>query len=179
MSSAQINTLFDDARSGSAQSEQQLFSLLLERFRLIAHQRLWDSADADEVTQEALLVVAREYRDLTVTVSFAAWAQKVLDNRILARIAGNRIGEARRAPMSGESEPAIDTDVELQVSLTDCLRRIGQVNRDYARALNYHCQGYETEEICRRMQLKRSTLYSLLHRGRALLKRCLETGEAK
>jgi RNA polymerase sigma factor (sigma-70 family) len=177
MSSAQINTLFDAAKSGCAQSEEQLFSLLLERFRLIAHHRLWDSTDAEEVTQEALFVIIREYRELTVTVSFAAWAQKVLDNRILARIAGNRTRETRRARATDQSEPVFESDLDLEVSLSECLAKIGRINRDYARVLNYHCQGFETDEICKRLKVKRNTLYSLLHRGRALLRRCLETGE--
>jgi RNA polymerase sigma-70 factor, ECF subfamily len=179
MSSSRINALFDSARSGRTESEQELFALLLERFRLIAHQRLWDRADAEEVIQDALLVVAREYRQLEVTVSFAAWAQKVVDNRILARIAANQIGEARQGPALEEVEPAAESGDDLLVSLTECVRRIGRVNRNYVRVLNLHCQGYDTEEVCRRLQLNRNTLYSLLHRGRALLKRCLETGDLK
>jgi len=153
--------------------------LLLERFRSIAHQRLWDGLDADEVVQDALLVVIREYRQLEVTVSFAAWAQKVLDNRILARIAANRIGEARQESAPEDSLPAAEVNQDLQFSLVECVRRIGRVNRSYARVLNLHSQGYDTEEVCRRMNLNRNTLYSLLHRGRILLKRCLATGAVK
>ena len=122
-------------------------------------------------------MVTRGFRELTITVSFAAWAQRVLENRILARIDRNRTDQERRASADVESEIACEEDVDLQVSLAECLKRIARVNREYVRALNYHCQGYETDEICARMQLKRNTLYSLLHRGRVLLKRCLDTGE--
>jgi DNA-directed RNA polymerase specialized sigma24 family protein len=47
------------------------------------------------------------------------------------------------------------------------------VNPRYARVLNLIHLGYNTEEICRRMKLTRSNLYSIVSRARALLSDCV------
>jgi RNA polymerase sigma factor (sigma-70 family) len=176
---SQLNDLYGRARSGDSSAERELLDRLTARFRYFARQRIWNQADADELVQEALLVVCREYKDLTVTESFAAWACKVLDNRILTYIR-RRIAHSRRIDPQGPETDAIsagEIDPDVRRHLLDCLARIGKVNQRYARVLNLHTQGYDTEEICSRMDVKPNTLYSLLHRGRSMLMKCLDTGK--
>jgi RNA polymerase sigma factor (sigma-70 family) len=134
--------------------------------------------DADEVVQETIMTICREYRSLEISISISAWAYKVLDNRILTHMQTQQVRNRRTAadPAALDTIPAASPHLELRRRLIDCLRKICLTNRRYARVLNLHSQGYETEEICRRLDLKENTLYSLLRRSRMMLRRCLETG---
>ena len=101
-----------------------------------------------------------------------------MDAAVRARRAGIGRGvDAADRDAVVEDCQGLEIDPDLQRRLVDCLRRISVVNRRYGRTLILHAQGYETEEVCRRIGLKESTFYSLLHRGRAMLQRCLDTGE--
>ncbi len=179
MTARELNDLFDVARSGDIEAEHRLFSYLGERFRRFARHRIANDLDADEVTQEAIMTICREYKSIEITVSISAWAYKVMDNRILTYLQGRRTMKQRvsHQPNALDYVPAVTVDVELRRRLLECLRKICAAHRRYARVLNLHSQGYETSHICDRLDLKENTLYSLLHRGRAMLRRCLETGE--
>ena len=64
-------------------AEEKLFSELTARLRLFARQRLWDRADADEVVQETVKTIFEKYRQIEFELSFAAWAYRVLNNKLL------------------------------------------------------------------------------------------------
>lgn len=81
-----VNALYEAARKGDKNSEERLFGLLRERFAGFVNRRIWDKAEAEDIVQNALIVIAREYKSVEVSLSFSAWAYKVLDNKILSYI---------------------------------------------------------------------------------------------
>ena len=176
-----INTLHKNACSGDARAVDQLFEVLSSRFRLFVHQKVRNRADAEEIVQKALMTIYAEYGNITFTTSFAAWACKVLDNRILDYLR-TRTRESRRLDRSLPRGPDSlsrggEADPELKRRLQECLRKLCRRNNRYARILNLHNLGYGTGEICRRLNLKRATLYSALSKARAMLDKCLEKGQ--
>ena len=176
-----LNVLFQSAGGGDEKAEKRLFEQLSARFRLLARHRIWNGADAEEIAQEALMTVAREYRRVQITASFSAWAHKILDNRVLAYIQSAKRQAGRTEKLSEETEnrgrPMSAEDGVLRRQLLDCFRQVAEPNRRYARILNLHYQGYGTEDICRRLSITPSNFYSILSRARALLRRCLEREE--
>ena len=181
MTARELNQLFDQARAGNPAAEKQFFDYLAERFRRFVCLRIWNPTDVDDVVQEAMMTICREYRNLVVTDSFTAWAYKVLDNRVLSFVQAQQTRMRRLDPDDStiDGRPSPTFDPELRRRLTECVRKICAANLRYARILNLHSQGYETGEICARLELRENTLYSLLHRARALLRRCLETGDVR
>ncbi len=150
---------------------------------MFVHHKIRDKADAEEVVQEALMTVYKEYSTITFAVSFSAWACKVLDNRILDRLRKLQV-ESKRTERSQEFSPDSlhtrgDTDPSLRRRLLDCLQKLCRRNLRYARILNLHYLGYKTGEICEKMDVIPETLYSALSKARVMLDRCLETGEVK
>ncbi|MCP4684404.1 MAG: sigma-70 family RNA polymerase sigma factor [bacterium] len=178
-----INRLHRLSQDGGKESAEQLFQSLTARFRVFVRQRVWNEADADEIVQEALVTICREYRKTEFETSFAAWAYKVLDNRILAFVSKRKRRSEREVPAGEPSDiQATMTQVDrpqLKAKLLSCLRKVGRVNRRYVRVLNFCYQGYKTAEICRRMDVKPNTLYSLLSRARRMLETCLDKGDIK
>jgi RNA polymerase sigma factor (sigma-70 family) len=176
-----LNDLHKNASAGDKTAETRLFGKLLARFRLIARQRIGDSSDVEEVVQEALVVVARKYRDLKIEVSFGAWAQRVIDLGIKDFYRKKGRQESRRdqyVELLGSSDLS-EEDVNLKRRLLHCLKRLHRVNHRHARILNLAYLGFDMTEICQKLALTRNNSYSVLFRARQALKDCLENGTAK
>jgi RNA polymerase sigma factor (sigma-70 family) len=177
-----INALYKDAIAGKKEAEDKLFSHLSERFEQFLHRRIWNKDDAQEILQETLMSIAKEYKTIGIERSFLAWAYKLLDYKILSYIKGrkqrgNRIISVADTSIAVDSMP--DIDPKVRAILLDCLRKIGKLNRRYARIIDLHYLGYNTGEICLRLELSRNGFYIVLHRARKMLEICLETGEVK
>lgn len=168
-----LNELQNAAKNGDRSAERKLFEYLSVRFHLIVYHRVWDEEAAKEVAQDALAVVAREYRGLEIHTSFAGWAHQVLEYRILAYIKSKGTQDQR---MTGDSEQvaADPPDPVFKLKLSHCLKTVGRANRRYARILNLHYHGYSTEEVCERMGISVTNCYVLLSRARLMLEKCLE-----
>lgn len=177
-----INELHKEAAVGDKTAENRLFLHLSERFEQFARHRIWDAEDAKDVAQEALALIAREYKTIDFSTSFLAWAYKVLDNRILGYIKkkrqrGDRVVTVEDVRLVGDV--SIEIDPDLQSRLLGCLKKIGGTNRRHARILGLHYQGYSTDEICARLQMTKNGVYITLSRARSMLEICLETGEVR
>ncbi len=173
-----LNELQKTAKKGDSSAEKELFRILSVRFHLFAYHKIWDEESAQEVAQEALAVVAREFKGVEIRTSFAAWAHQVLEYRILAYLKAKRT----RDPGGVVDAEQVATDAPdpiLKIKLARCLRLVGRANRRYARILNLRYQGFSTEEICERLGVSISNCYVLLSRARTMLEECLEKGEAK
>ena len=176
-----INDLHKEARQGDKRAREELFSKLSARFNLIATQRIWDRNEVADIVQDAMMVVIRDYERIEFTTSFAAWAHKVLDNKILNYIRKKGLREKITVPMElTEFEEVFTKETDwqgLNDQLKKCLKKILKKNANYGRILNLHYQGYQTDEICEQLQLTSSNAYSILSRARSLLKLCLEKGD--
>jgi RNA polymerase sigma factor (sigma-70 family) len=178
-----INTLHSYACKGDQQAVEELFEILSSRFRLFAHHKIRNKADVEEVVQEALMTIHAEYNNMAFRVSFSAWACKVLDYKILSYIQ-KRKRESKRIDRSSNRNTdspkvRIETEPDLKRKLRECLQKICRRNLRYARILNLHYLGYQTGEICGKMDVKPETFYSALSKARSMLERCLEKGDVK
>ena len=173
-----INELHGQVRSGDATAEARLFEMLAARFKLFAHQRMGNTQDCEEVVQDALMCIAREYKEIEFETSFAAWSYRVLENRLLHFLRSRRRERSHEElDVNDPTHGAVQPDPALKSRLLECLRKICTANVRYARTLNLQYQGYTAAEICERFEITRNNLYVVLSRARAMLENCLETGE--
>lgn len=176
-----LNKLYLLAKNEDSSAEVDFFETLSARFRLFVRRRIRNQEDGEEIVQNALMAINSEYRTIDIEVSFSAWAYKVLNNRIKAYLK-TKARSARRTVSMTDSDwadltPCRETDLELKRTLLSCLGKIGQVNIRYARVLNLKVQGYQTDEICSRLAITSTNLYSILCRARIMLEQCLEKGD--
>ena len=119
-----LNTLHSAACTGDDRAVERLFEVLSSRFRLFAHHKIRNRADAEETVQKALMSIAAEYGNITFSTSFAAWACKVLDNRILDYLRRRQRESKRTAPgINGNPESmqlGVSTDPNLKRRLLGC-----------------------------------------------------------
>ncbi len=173
-----INSLYEMVRKGSKDAEERLFSELFESFSIFVQQRIWNKQDCEEIVQESLVAIKDKYTSIEFEKSFAAWAYRVLENKILHFLRSKRYHESRYLQDS-EYHPSmqIRPDPDFKRRLLNCLKLISIKNIRCARVLNMHYQGFSVSEICDKLRLTRNSMYILLSRARSLLKLCLEKGE--
>ena len=176
-----INALHDSAQTGDQLSEQKLFESLSVRFRLFVRRKIDSPEDCEEVVQEALMGIARKYKDMDFQTSFIAWAHGVLNNEVLRYYRRKGLRERRFGqPVEPDFIPGpADPDVVLRKQLLDCLDKVNRSNRRYARVLNLHYQGFTTAEVCAKLKLSENNSYVILSRARSMLEICLATGDIK
>jgi RNA polymerase sigma-70 factor, ECF subfamily len=173
-----LNALYQDACCEDRMAEKRLFELLAARFEYIVRQKIWNRDDSEEVVQNALTAVAQNYRQVRLEVSFAAWAQRILENKVVDYFRTRKRHQNVFQELSDgdDSGFAADSDHETRQRLLDCLKKVNVANQRHARILVLKYQGYEFDEICRRLHLTRNNAYSVLSRARTMLERCLEKG---
>jgi RNA polymerase sigma factor (sigma-70 family) len=174
-----INNLYERARTGDSLAEAEMFKKLADRFWAIAHHRVWDKEEAEELVQNALATVISEYRQIEISSSFSAWAHKVLENKFLAYIQTRRRQHGREISLESSKHISNDLmpDPVLKMRLLNCLKQVSRANRRYARILNLHSLGFKRAEICEKLGMTMVQSYVVMSRARAMLKKCLDKGE--
>ncbi|UCD63619.1 MAG: RNA polymerase sigma factor [Candidatus Zixiibacteriota bacterium] len=168
------------ARRGDKAAETQLFEHLRVRFVLLAKRRIGEE-HCEDIAQEACITVLEKLKSDAPEDNFEAWAYQVLRNKIGNYLQSHNLRQKKMlhaehiedldGPSTGEIDPM------LRRRLLDCLKKILKVSPRYARALNFVQQGYDTEEICRRLDMKSNHLYVVLNRSRKMLSDCLDGGD--
>jgi RNA polymerase sigma factor (sigma-70 family) len=170
-----INTLYSSAKKGDTAAEEELFRYLSDRFRYSIHRKVENEHDAEELVQDALMTVLREYREIEITTSFAAWVFKIVDNKILNYWGTRKRTRGRSVSLedSDEQPAKSEANLDLKRQLLQCLKRLGDLKIRHARVIVLNSQGYSSDEICKRMSLTRNAFYLLLSRARTMLADCL------
>ena len=129
--------------------------------------------------QDTLVTITGKYRGIDFEVSFAAWAYRILENKILEYYRKKQCHESKFAQMSntGSDSTLSEPDPTFQDKLVNCLKMINRANNRHARVLNLRYQGYTTGEICDRLEITRNSIYIALSRARSMLKLCLQRGD--
>lgn len=163
------------AQANDTLAERQLFLILTDSFRIFAQHKVRDSAEVEDIVQDALAVVAQKYKETTFVSSFAGWAHNVLRNTLLShyreKAIHSRLQPEVLASMDRRADPT--EDLEFQRKVVHCVERVAKQNRRFARALNLRYQGFTVEETAAKLEIKTDYLYVILTRARSMLEACL------
>jgi RNA polymerase sigma-70 factor (ECF subfamily) len=178
MSESELDSLYVDARQGNQAARELLFERLAARFRHFVRREVRSTADAEDIVQEALLAISAKYDTVALHKEFSSWAYGVLRNKLMDY--GRSEQRLNRQTISYDLVgyvPARTNPIDplFRQKLMQCLAMIARGNKRYAQILGLHYQGFNTEEICGKMDLTRSNFYSILCRGRAMLAECLRS----
>jgi RNA polymerase sigma factor (sigma-70 family) len=176
-----LNVLEKSARNGDRAAEADLFRRLSESFRLFTRLKIRNPQDREEVVQEALATIAQKYRKEQFETSFAAWAYRILEFKVMNYYRSVKNRDKVFAPVSDDDvqEAGRAVDPTLKARLLDCLRKLSKTRLAHARILTLHFQGFSVSEICDRVGISSNNLYVRLSRARKLLANCLENGDVR
>lgn len=165
------------AHQGDQQARDEVFLFLRTRFLVLAKLRVGDD-DAEDVLQDAMMIVDRRFAELATAEHLLAFTDGVMRNKI-----GNfyLMRDSRRRYMVSQPEggdPTYSIDDELAAAeLEDVLRaaidRLGG-DRPRCRALLLGlCEGLSMEDLSRRVGIPRSHIDDWAFRCRQALRRIL------
>lgn len=170
-----VNEAYHKARDGDKAAEERLCGQLLVSFRVIVQRRIWDKAEGEDIVQRALITILDRYKTAKIALSFAAWAHKVLNNKMLDYVKLKQIRDRKMREFAGQQglRAVPFPDPGLRLRIKDCLALVNRSHKQYARILNLHFQGYSTDEICGTLGITRNNFYVSLSRARTMLEACL------
>lgn len=178
MPAVDLNELFKLVQANDKTATDLFFKTLTARFRLFTRLRIRNEQDVEEVVQNSLLVISDKIKNIEIERSFTAWAYKILENRIKTFFAKKATVTKYEVDETATNVAGLSADENLtKRQLLHCLSLISEKHPAYARILNLHYQGFTTEEICARLKITATNLYSILSRARSLLSYCVEKGE--
>lgn len=173
-----INKLVIDAKNGCDKSEKEVFSHLFVRFTLFA-KRYVQSSEAEDLAQDACMTIIEKYKQLDDKTNFVSWAYKILRNKI-----GNHLQKkgnlSKNIAKIDNYDYIVDstiTDPELKLKIERCLKKLFNYDNRYYEILRLTQEGYKTDEICQKFNIKPGYLYVILKRCRSKLIECLELKE--
>lgn len=132
--------------------------------------------DADDILQEAKVVMWRNFAKFEAGTNFGAWARKIAFHQVLAyrkRRHRDRLdfSEEFLTAVAGEAEAGADALERRERLLHDCVARLPADHRD-ALHLRYH-EGLSLEEMAARLGRTVGALYRQLSRVRHVLHECV------
>jgi RNA polymerase sigma factor (sigma-70 family) len=178
-----MDDLLERALKGDTKAERQLLEKLRVRFENFARHDMMgrDENDIQDVVQEAWAIVGRKYKTVTFEIGFEEYAFGVL-KKVIKRYNAKKKRETQvfpKDPAPGRKPvelvaPGLDP-VEW-ITFKDCLHQIFHKNYRYWLVLKFNRKGYPTDEICRRLKVKRGHFYVMLDRARSMLESCMKGG---
>lgn len=166
---ARKRALIAAARDGDKAAVEQLLVICQPDARRIAYTECASSADAEDATQESLLLMYKRIGALRAVASFSAWMYSIIRNECRKLIRRMR-GQAQPADLSTvvlsyRSTPGLHSDLAAAIqSLPDKYREVILL-RDF--------HEYTISEIAEQARLSRAATKSRIHRGREMIREYL------
>lgn len=153
----ELARLVRDAQHGDALAMDELLSILAPYVgRICGPVALQDGADA---TQEALLAVFRNIRQLKTAAALFGWVRSIAV-REAVRLARQR----QRAVVAELVDVPAEADLELATDIKDVLRRLSPEHRVVLTLR--HIEGLDEQEVSRVLSVPVGTVRSRLFRAR-------------
>ncbi|MEQ9411395.1 MAG: sigma-70 family RNA polymerase sigma factor [Fuerstiella sp.] len=170
MSTDTLNDMVVRAQAGDAEAFGQLFEQFQSRVFGVVMQRLRNTAEADEVTQEVFLRAFRKLSQLKEPAAFAGWlcqiATRLSINRAVRRPPETACEPASFAALqeASDSPTASLMQVEEASQLRDGLDRLGDLDRRTLMA--FYFDGQSLKEMSVSFESPIGTIKRRLHTAR-------------
>jgi RNA polymerase sigma-70 factor (ECF subfamily) len=178
------NEIIQSAQRGNASAFERIYRLHSARVYAVCFRMVGNAAEAEDLTQEAFLLVMRKIRTFRGESAFSTWLHRLAVNLVLMRFRKKTLpetsldesgepGSDRRAPRKELARP----DLQLAGSLDRLTieRALAQLRPMQKMVVILHdVQGYKHVEIAKMMGWSPGNSKSQLHRARARLRKLLQ-----
>jgi RNA polymerase sigma-70 factor (ECF subfamily) len=172
------------AQRGEEKAFEELFHLHKQRVYSLCLRMIKNTAEAEELTQEAFLQVFRKIHTFRGDAAFSTWLHRLTVNVVLMRlrkknVAATSLDDTSEGDEFGEQKKefgAPDTVLTGSIDRLNLERAVAQLPRGYRRAFVLHdVHGYEHNEIAAMLGSSIGNSKSQLHKARARLRKLLGT----
>jgi RNA polymerase sigma-70 factor, ECF subfamily len=174
---ADVTELVAAARVGDPAANDALWARCSVVAKQIARRWAGSAADAEDLSQEALLRAFESFDGLRNPAALNGWMQVIVTRSVVRRV---RIVRRKRALTAGDNDPEVlpsrDPLPDFQVDLRRLLATLGSLPEEERRCFWLRrCEGLRIEEIARETALSPSTIHRRLNVAeRRLAKRLRE-----
>jgi RNA polymerase sigma-70 factor (ECF subfamily) len=168
------------AKQGEEEAFETLFHQHKQRVYSLCLRMIGNTAEAQELTQEAFLQVFRKIHTFRGDSAFSTWLYRLSMNIVLMRLRKKSLNELPLEDGDSEDEPRKEiavADLTLQGSIDrlNLQRAVAQLPPGYRQAFVLHdVQGYEHNEIAAMLGFSVGNSKSQLHKARMRLRQLLQ-----
>jgi RNA polymerase sigma-70 factor (ECF subfamily) len=188
--------LIHSLQRGDSDAVAELEAHYSGRIFHLAIRCLGNHEDAEELTQDVLLIVCRRIRTFRCDSALSSWIHRITFNAAMSRLRRTRLrrhherggfaswppegrGPDNRVPEPADAAPAVDEAVMREELRARLHAAILHVPDPFRRCLVLRdIQGLTTREASAVLRIKPQTLKSRVHRGRRILCRRLAGGRS-
>ncbi|GAA4278915.1 RNA polymerase sigma factor [Aquimarina mytili] len=180
MTLTQLNTeqLIAKCRKQDQNAQLEIYNRYYKAMYNTALRILKNSAEAEDIMQEAFLTAFTKLPMLTEDKMFGAWLKKIVINSSLTASRKNDIHREVSLEIVEYSLSEDDgiTEEDLNnVKANTILSTIHQLKDSYSTALSLHfIEGYDYEEICQIMNISYSNCRTLISRAKESLRKKIQ-----
>lgn len=178
----QLNTeqLIERCRNHDQNAQLEIYNRYYKAMYNTALRIIKDSAEAEDIMQEAFLTAFTKLPMLTNNKMFGAWLKKIVINASLTAV---KKSDAHRDVAIENVEYALsETDGEgfseddlNNIKAKTVLQTIQQLKDSYSTALSLHfIEGYDYEEICQIMDISYANCRTLISRAKESLRKKIQ-----
>ncbi len=185
MSLTQLNTeqLIARCRKQDQNAQLEIYNRYYKAMYNTALRIIKDSAEAEDIMQEAFLTAFTKLPMLTEDKMFGAWLKKIVINSSLTAFRKNEIHhevtletvEYALANDNGADGDGISEEDLTTIKANTILSTMNQLKDNYSTALSLHfIEGYDYEEICQIMNISYSNCRTLISRAKESLRKKIQ-----
>jgi len=175
--------LVTSAQKGEEWAFEALFAQHKQRVYALCLRMIGNTADAEELTQEAFLQVFRKIQTFRGHSAFSTWLHRVAVNTVLMRLRKKNVNEVSLEDNTRQEEfeeapreyGAPDLALTGTIDRVNLKRAMAMLPVGYRQAFVLHdVQGYEHNEIAALLGCSIGNSKSQLHKARARLRKLLQ-----
>ena len=166
--------IIDQCKQGRPKAQFQLYRLYYKAMYNTSLRIVGNAGEAEDVMQEAFLSAFRKINDYKGEVSFGSWLKKIVINRSLDFVRGQRFNfqviddQIRAIPDESSLTP------EQPITIEELKQSIMNLPDKYRIVLSLNMlEGYDHEEIASILHISEATSRSQLYRARQKIKKQL------
>lgn len=178
-----INDLVARCRKGDQRAQMEIYDRYYKAMYNTSLRIVKDSAEAEDLMQEAFLKAFTKIDSFKGTASFGAWLKKIVVN--LSINSFNKKSKYTEFSYNDElkNEPDQDQGIDLEENPADqkvkkIMRALNALKENYRIALSLHLiEGYDYDEICEILNISYANCRTTISRAKESLRKKLQKDE--
>lgn len=171
--------LIDDCRQGKTQSQFEIYKLYYKAMYNTSLRLVNDSAEAEDIMQEAFLSAFKNINNYKEEVSFGAWLKKIVVNRSLDSLKKRKI---QQDPIDDRVLTIEEDDDDNKLNVNDIAQEVAEVKQaiallpqNYKTLITLHLiEGYDHDEVAEILEMTNAAVRTGYSRARKKLQELLK-----
>ncbi len=180
MTLTKLNTeqLIEKCRLGNQGAQMEIYNRYYKAMYNTAYRIIKDTAEAEDIMQEAFLTAFTKLAMLQDNKMFGSWLKRIVINSSITISRKNNIHE--EVPLEIVEYAIADTEGIVQEEMTTIkahavLDTMKQLKKSYSTVLSlYLIEGYDYEEICEILNISYTNCRTLISRAKESLRKKLQ-----